>query len=201
MLINSAIVISILRRDGGTSTMGKRSVTQKEASPDGASLSYDEIATAMQGALDTIASLIPKPPFGLHHTVAYVRRRLGVSPQMISRAITTAETSPQCQNFMDVPDAQDTLALRTALLPVFDRMNGLAQDMKFAIDVRLVKTGGEALDVYAAAKRAVRREDAAEVASHLQSMVDAMPKGKGNRRRKAPPATPLPAGPPEDKQS
>ena len=84
---------------------------------------------------------------------------------------------------------------------VFDRMNGLAQDLKFAIDVRLVKTGGEALDVYAAAKLAARREDAADVASHLQSMVDAMPKGKGNRRRKAHPETPLAAGPVEDKQS
>ena len=181
--------------------MRKKNVTQKEVAPTGASLSYDEIAAVMQGALDTIESVIPRSPSALHQTVAYVRRRLGVSPQMISKAITTAETSPQCQNFMDVPDAWDTLALRTALRPVFDRMNGLAQDLKFAIDIRLVKTGGEALDVYAAAKRAARRDGAAEVASHLQNMVDAMPKGKGNHRRKAPPETPPAAGPPEDKQS
>src|SRR5258708_33611800 len=126
----------------------KKKMTQKEAAPTGASLSYDEIASVMQEALDTIESVIPRPPQGIHKTIAYVRRRLGVSPQMIARAITTAETSPQCQNFMDVPDALGTLALRTALRPVFDRMNGLAQDLKFAIDVRLVKTGGEALDVY-----------------------------------------------------
>jgi hypothetical protein len=176
----------------------KKGMTKTEAAPTKPSLSYDEIAAVIEGALDTIESVIPRPPEGIHKTIAYVRRRLGVSPQMIGRAITTAEVSPQCQTFMDVPDARDTLALRTALGPVFDRMKGLAQDLKFAIDVRLVKTGGEALDVYAAAKRAARRDGAAIVASHLQSMVEAMPKGKGNRRRKAPPETPLPG---EDKQS
>jgi hypothetical protein len=176
----------------------KKGVTEKEA-PTGTNLSYAEIAKVINAALDTIKSVIPEPPLGFGQTIAYVRRRLGVSPQMIARAITTAEVSPKCQNFMDVPDALDTLALRTALRPVFDRMNALAQDLKYAIDIRLVKTGGEALDVYAAAKRAARGTDAATVASHLQSMVEAMPKGKGNRRRKAPPQNPLPAGSTEDK--
>jgi hypothetical protein len=179
--------------------IAKKRVTEKGAAPNGANLSYDEIAKVINAALDTINSVIPGRPLGNDQTIAYVRRRLGVSPQMIARAITTAEVSPKCQNFIDVPDALDALALRTALRPVFDRMNALAQDLKFAIDIRLVKTGGEALDVYAAAKRAARGTDGALVASHLRSMVEAMPKGKGNRRRKAPPETPLPAGPTEDK--
>lgn len=180
-----------------------KKVAQNDVSASGATLSYGEVAAVIEQALDTIASVLPRSPLKENSTIAYVRRRLGVSPTMIARAITASETSPLLQPFIDVTDARDALALREALRPVLDRMNGIAEDLKFTMEVRLVKTGGEALDVYAAAKRVAQSPTgAAEVAAHLQNMEDAMPKGKGRRGPKPAAESPTTTTePPEDKPS
>ncbi len=179
-----------------------RRVAQDDVTATGATVSYGELAAVIEQALDTIASVIPTDTLKENSSIAYVRRRLGVTPEMIARAITASETSPALQPLMDVPDARDTLALRDALRPVLDRMRGITENLKFMIEVRLVKTGGEALEVYAAAQRAARGPNGALVAAHLQSMEAAMPKGKGNRRPRpaAEPSTTT-TEPPEDKPS
>ena len=167
-----------------------------------ATLDYREIAAVMEQALDTIVSVMPRFALVENSSIAYVRRRLGVTPEMIASAITASEISPLLQPFIDVPGARDTLALKNTLRPVFDRINGIAEDLKFVMEARLVKTGGEALDVYAAAKRVAQGN--AEVAAHLQNMVDAMPKGKGPRRKKVTSDStepPPPSEPPENKPS
>ena len=156
----------------------------------------------MMQALDTIASLIPPSPLKEITPVAYIRRRLGVSKEMIASAIATTEALPRFQGIMDVSEASDTLALYDALRPVLSRMKGIGEDMRLSIEVRLSRTGGEALHVYAAAQRIAQDPGEAVVASYLQTMAAYMPKGKGNRRRKTPAETPPPpADPPEDKQS
>ena len=183
----------------------KKSVARDDAPA--AALSYPEITARMIQALDTIASLIPSSPLKDVTPVAYIRRRLGVSPEMIASAIATAEAVSRFQGIMDVSEASDTLALYDALRPVLARMKSVGEDMRLSIEVRLAKTGGEALHIYAAAQRVAQNPGEAEVGAYLQSMAAHMPKGKGNRRRKAsaetaPPETPpSPADPPEDKQS
>ena len=178
----------------------KKSVARDDAPA--ATLSYPEINAMMIQALDTIASLIPSSPLKDVTPVAYIRRRLGVSPQMIASAIATSEAVPRFQGIMDVSDASDTLALYDALRPVLTRLKSVGEDMRLAVEVRLAKTGGEALHIYAAAQRIAQNPGEAEVASYLQSMAAHMPKGKGNRRRKASSETvPPPANPPEDNQS
>jgi len=108
---------------------------------------------------------------------------LGVSREMIASAITASGVSPRFEGIMDEPEARDTLALYDALQPVFVRMTAISQDLRFAIEARVVKTGGEALDIYAAAKRVAQDPDEVQVLSHLQSMAAHMPKGRGVRRK------------------
>ncbi len=173
---------------------GKKSVARNDATA--TTLSYPEMSATMSQALDTIASLIPTSPLKDAAPVAYIRRRLGVSPEMIASAIATSEALPRFRGIMDVTDASDTLALYDALRPVLSRMMGICEDMRLSIEARLAKTGGEALHVYAAAQRIAQDPGEAEVAAYLQSMAAYMPKGKGNRRRKTPPETAPPSADP-----
>src|SRR5258708_30185566 len=83
----------------------KKSVTRNDATA--TTLSYPEISAMMTQALDTIASLIPTSPLKDATPVAYIRRRLGVSPEMIASAIATSEALPRFQGIMDVSDASE----------------------------------------------------------------------------------------------
>jgi len=170
----------------------KRMKRAQDAETTAATTSYSEIAAVMLQALETISSVMPASELtqGLH--IPYVRRRLGVSREMIASAITASGVSPRFQGIMDEPEARDTLALYDALQPVFVRMAAVSQDLRFTIEARVVKTGGEALDIYAAAKRVAQDPDEVQVLSHLQSMAAHMPKGRGVRRKaplQAPAAT------------
>ncbi len=180
---------------------GKKNMHESDLKTTGTTLSYPEIAAAMIQALDTIASLMPASPLKEVTPIAYIRRRLGVSPEMIASAIATSQALPRFQGIMDVTDASDTLALYDALRPVLARMKGVSEDMRLSIEARLAKTGGEALHIYAAAQRVAQDPGEAEVASYLQSMSAFMPKGKGNRRKAAPKTPPPATDPSEDKPS
>jgi hypothetical protein len=171
--------------------MSNKKVARSELGAPGEALSYDEIAARMQGALDTIASLIPSVPMIMGNTVSYIRQRLGVSPTVIARTATAAEESALLRSLMDVADARDMLDMEKALRPVFQRMNMVNEDLRLALDARRAKCGAEAMNVYAAAKRLAARPGAPEIAPHLDQIKDVMPKGKGPRKKKqtmAPPA-------------
>jgi hypothetical protein len=174
----------------------KRNKQSQNAEADEAAQPYKDVAAVMLHALETIDSVMPRSELtqGLH--IDWVRRRLGVTREMIASAITASGASPRFQGIMDTAEARDTLALYDALQPVFTRMNAIGQDLRFTIEARLVKTSREALHLYAAAKRVAEDPDEVTVASHLQSMAAHMPKGKG--RRKSPPATAGAAGSPAD---
>lgn len=164
----------------------KRAKTQN-AEADGAAPSYQDIAAVMLQALGTIEAAIPRSALTQNLRINYVRRRLGVTREMIASAITTSAVSPRFSGIMDASEARDTLALYDALQPVFAQMNAVGQDLRFAIEARFVKTSREALHLYAAAKRIAAEElDEVEVAAHLQAMASHMPKGKGRRKKPAP---------------
>ncbi len=145
----------------------KRMKRAQDAETTAATTSYSEIAAVMLQALETISSVMPASELtqGLH--IPYVRRRLGVSREMIASAITASGVSPRFQGIMDEPEARDTLALYDALQPVFVRMAAVSQDLRFTIEARVVKTGGEALDIYAAAKRVAQDPDEQRQPIHL----------------------------------
>jgi hypothetical protein len=191
----------------------KRNKQAENAEAAGTVQPYSDVTAVMLQALETIDSVMPRSELtqGLH--IDWVRRRLGVTREMIASAITASGASPRFQGIMDASEARDTLALYDALQPVFTRMNAINQDLRFTIEARLVKTSREALNLYAAAKRVAEDPDEVAVASHLQSMAAHMPKGRG--RRKAPPEAPSatdssttgtgtqppPSDPADDKQS
>ena len=173
-----------------------KSVTRSDSPVPVATLSYDEIAARMQQALDTIASLVPRAPMTLGTTRPYIRQRLGVSPPVIAAAATAAEEESSLRGLMDLADTRDMLAMEWALRPVFDRMNMVGEDMRLVLDARRAKSGAQAMNVYAAAKRVAAGQGGASVATHVDQIKALMPKGKGPRRKKAttpPPVTEPPA--------
>jgi hypothetical protein len=190
----------------------KRNKQAQNADTAGTVEPYSDVAAVMLQALETIASVMPRSELTQGLQIDWVRRRLGVTREMIASAITASGASPRFLGIMDAAEARDTLALYDALQPVFTRMNAVNQDLRFTIEARFVKTSREALDLYAAAKRVAEDPDEVAVASHLQSMAAHMPKGRGRRKAtpEAPSATDSPAtetgthppltDPPEDKQ-
>lgn len=171
--------------------MSNKKVAQSDSAAPGEALSYDEIAARMQGALDTIASLIPSVPMTIGTTVSYIRHRLGVSIKVIDRTATAAEESSLLRGLMDVVDTRDMLDMARALRPVFKRMNMVNEDLRLALEARQAKCGAEAMNVYATAKRLAAGPGAPEIASHLDQIKEVMPKGKGPRKKK--PTTEPPA--------
>ncbi len=173
----------------------EKSVTQSDSAVPEPSLSYDEIAARMRQALDTIDSLIPAISMTMETTVPYIRQRVGVSPEVIALAAVAAETSPSLQSLMDLPDTRDMLAMERALRPVFAFMNLVNESLRLSLDFRRAKSGAEAMNVYAAAKRLAAGQGHPEAAYHVDTIKAAMPKGKGRRRKpkaEPPPATPEP---------
>ena len=162
--------------------------------PAPAAAPYADAVAAIQAALDAIVAAIPATPLKQQSTVKYVRQRQGVKPDLIAKAVTAAQAAPVLQNFLDVTDARDTLAFSDAFRPVFDRMNGIAQDLKFAIDARHAKSSTEALTVYATAKRIAQGPDGAELTSHVANMKTAVRRGgkKAKVTTEPPPAATAP---------
>ena len=162
-------------------TNNNSSVVQNDApttpAPAPAAGPYADAVATIQAALDAILAAIPATPLKQQSTVKYVRRRQGVKPELIAKAVTAAQTASVLQSLLDVPDARDTLAFGDAFRPIFDRMNGIAQDLKFAIEARHVKSGAEALTVYATAKRIAQGPDGAEMTSHVANMKTSVRRG------------------------
>jgi hypothetical protein len=156
---------------------------------------YTAAVATIQAALDTILATIPATPLADHSPIAYVRKRQAVQPELIARAVTAAGTAPVLQSLIDVTEARDNLAFTTAFRPVFDRMNGIAEDLKFAIDTRHAKSGSEALTVYHTAKRIAKGPNGeAELAAHVANMKEVVHRGGKKKVTKAP-ATALTAPP------
>jgi hypothetical protein len=157
-------------------------------------LPYAEAVATIQQALDAIAAAIPATQLKQQSTVKYVRQRQGVKPELIAKAVTAAQAAPVLQNFLDLTDARDALAFSDAFRPLFDRMNGIAQDLKFAIDARHAKSGAEALTVYATAKRISQGPNGAELTSHVANMKTVV--RRGGKRTKVTTVPPPAAAPP-----
>jgi hypothetical protein len=179
-------------------TNNSSSVVQNDVpttpAPSPAAGPYADAVATIQAALDAIIAAIPATPLKQQSTVKYVRQRQGVKPELIAKAVTTAQAAPVLQNFIDVAGARDSLAFSDAFRPVFDRMNGIATDLKFAIDARHVKSGTEALTVYATAKRISQGPDGAELTSHVANMKTAVRRGgkKAKVTTEPPPAATAP---------
>src|SRR5258708_25389340 len=173
------------------------SVVQNDVPAAGSDPFSQGVATTQQ-ALDTILAAIPATPRKDQSPIDYVRKRQSVQPELIARALTAAGTAPVLQSFIDVAEARDNLGFTTAFRPVFDRMNGIAQDLKFAIDTRHAKSGFEALTVYHTAKRIVKgASGAAELAAHVANMKEVI--RRGGEKKGTPPAAPAPpTHPPSD---
>src|SRR5258708_26984544 len=169
-------------------TNNNSSVVQKDAPatpPD----PYSGGVATIQRALDMILATIPATPLKDQSPIAYVRKRQAVQPELISRAVTAAGTTPVLQSLIDITEARDNLAFTNAFRPVFDRMNGIAEDLKFAIDTRHAKSGSEALTVYHTAKRIAKgRGGEAEVAAQGADMKGVVPRAR-RQKHAASPAT------------
>src|ERR1700694_3674777 len=107
---------------GGYMTNNSSSVVQNDVpttpAPVPAAGPYADAVTAIQAALDAIVAAIPATPLKQQSTVKYVRRRQGVKPELIAKAVTAAQTAPVLQSLLDVPDARDTLAFGDAFRPI-----------------------------------------------------------------------------------
>jgi len=164
------------------------SVVQNDVPATGAD-PYSQAVATIQQALDTILAAIPATPLKETSPIDYVRKRQNVQPELIARAVTAAGTASVLQSFIDVAEASDNLGFITAFRPVFDRMNGIAQDLKFAIDTRHAQSGSEALTVYHTAKRIAKgRSGQAELAAHVANMKEVVRRG-GKKKVTPPPAT------------
>jgi hypothetical protein len=152
---------------------------------------YTAAVATIQAALDTILATIPATPLKDQSPIAYVRKRQAVQPELIARAVTAAGTAPVLQSLIDVTEARDNLAFTDAFRPVFDRMNGIAEDLKFAIDTRHAKSGAEALTVYHTAKRIAKGPNGeAELAAHVANMKEVVHRGGKKKVTKAPATAP-----------
>jgi hypothetical protein len=152
---------------------------------------YSAVVAAIQQALDTILAAIPATPLKETSPIDYVRKRQNVQTQLIARAVTAAGTAPVLQSFIDVAEARDNLGFIIAFRPVFDRMNGIAQDLKFAIDTRHAQSGSQALTVYHTAKRIAKGPSGqAELAAHVANMKEVI--RRGGKKKVTPPPAPAP---------
>ena len=185
-------------------TNNNSSVVQNDV-PATAPDTYSQAVANIQQALDTILAAIPATPLKDQSPIAYVRKRQAVQPELISRAVTAAGTTPVLQSLIDITEARDNLAFTNAFRPVFDRMNGIAEDLKFAIDTRHAKSGSEALTVYHTAKRIAKgRGGEAELAAHVANMKEVVHRGGKKKVAKVPatapttPPTPAPVSTPAE---
>lgn len=173
-------------------TNNNNSVVQNDVPATGTD-PYSQAVATIQQALDTILATVPATPLTDQSSIDYVRKRQAVQPELIARAVTAAGTTPVLQSFIDVTEARDNLAFTSAFRPVFDRMNGIAQDLKFAIDTRHAKSGSQALTVYHTAKRIAQGPTGeAELAAHVANMKAVIRRG-GKKKVTPPPATATPA--------
>ena len=164
---------------------------------------YAAAVATIQQALDTIAAAIPANPPTLDAApLTFIRRRQGVKPELMDKAATAAETAPLLQGILDVPETRDTLAFNSAFLPIFERMDRIAQDLKLSIDSRRAKSGTAALNVYSAAKRMSEQGFGGKVlATHVAGMKPLVKRGLGRKKgakgakEPAPPATTSPKAP------
>ena len=67
--------------------------------PADATAAYAAAVAIIQQALDTIASVMPRFTLVQNSAIAYVRRRLGVTPKMIASAITASDPSEKGMMF------------------------------------------------------------------------------------------------------
>lgn len=136
----------------------------------GTPLSYSDASAQALKALDAIASLIPTTPLMQGAPIPYVRRRLGVKPELIDRAADTVDATPSLQSLLDVAQTRDTVAYNDAFRPVLARLLAMGQNLRLEIETRHAKAGEDALALYATAKRLATRPGSADLGSHVAGM-------------------------------
>ena len=114
----------------------------------------------------------------------------------MDKAAIAAETAPLLQGLLDVAETRDTLAFSSVFLPIFERMDRIAQDLKLSIDARRAKSGTAALNVYSAAKRMSEQGFGGKVlATHVAGMKPLVKRGPGRKKVTVAPATPATPSP------
>src|SRR5258708_12695418 len=75
---------------------------------------YSQAVATIQQALDMILAAIPATPLKDQSPIAYVRKRQAVQPELISRAVTAAGTTPGLPSLLYYTDSRNTPSFTNA---------------------------------------------------------------------------------------
>src|ERR1041385_3945242 len=164
---------------------------------------YQQLADDFSKALDQIVQIIPNLEITHPATANFVRSHLNVPTEFLATAIAAVEQTPQLQHTgkLDIASARDTLQFIEAFRPIQDKVNALANSLKFTMASRKATLAADALQVYNIAKGIARDPGAAAVASLVQNLkrdLGRRGRAKGSVNAAKPPAPPFtPAWPGE----
>lgn len=133
---------------------------------------YQQLADDFSKALDAIVQNIPKLEITHPATANFVRSHLNVPTEFLATAIAAVEQTPELQhiNKLDVAAARDTLQFIDAFRPIQDKVNALANSLKFTMASRKALLAADALQIYNIAKGIARDPGAAAVASLVANL-------------------------------
>lgn len=156
---------------------------------------YEQVAAKLSSAIDEALALMPNFTQSHPLTKGFVRSQQSVSDAFIISTIAAVEANPELQsvNKFDVTAARDLLQLSDAFLPLVDKLNGAAKNVKFTIDLKRATVVTEALQNYEIAKGVARNAEATTAAEHVSNLKRDLGRS-GKRKKKVTPA-PAPANP------
>jgi hypothetical protein len=142
---------------------------------------YQQLAEQFMGALDEIASLIPKLEAAHITTAGFVKTHQNIPNQFLATVISAVEQTPELQSVrkLDVLAARDTLQVIEAFRPVLDKVVAFGKNLQFTLKSRKATLVLDSLQIYDIAKGVARDANSATVAS----LVDNMQRDLGRRGR------------------
>jgi hypothetical protein len=156
---------------------------------------YEQVAAKLSSAIDEALALMPNFTQSHPLTKGFVRSQQSVSDAFIVSTIAAVEANPEPQrvNKFDVTAARDLLQLSDAFLPLVDKLNGAAKNVKFTIDRKRATVVTEALQNYEIAKGVARDAEATTAAEHVGNLKRDL--GRSGKRKKKPTPAPAPGNP------
>ena len=184
--------MTINANDTSSTTPGTTGTTAP-AGPTPALTAYEQLVANLNNAIDALVAQIPE--FQVPHptTTGFVRTHQNVPLEFIGGAISAVTDSPslQASNTLDVDKAREALQFIGAFQPLCDKVNLLAQNLKFTIGERKAQVSVKAQMLYGVAKQLGRDPENIGVMGHVKLMKEHLAKAK--RARKAKAGTPAPA--------
>jgi hypothetical protein len=145
---------------------------------------YQSLATEFSGALDKVASLVPKPDPAHAVTESFVNARLRVPIEFLATVIVSVEQAPELQGTgkLDPNVGRDTLQLLEAFRPVLDKVERFKKDLLTNLNVRLAVLTEGALQVYGVAQTLARDKKSPTLEALVANMKRDLGRSEARRR-------------------